>query len=95
MINGYAEIYIGLLAMSWNRIFLPLDRLIQSAPTVSLLATSALNPGCTGQYNQPPRSVLVACQADGFHYAVEHFAVIDLEYVIAAFNADRLKRIGH
>ncbi len=45
------------------------------------------------QHRQPPPRVLGAAEADGFHHAVEHLAVVDLHDIGPARDAERLHAV--
>ena len=46
------------------------------------------------QHGEPPSRIRLAAEADGFQHAVEHLAVVDLDHVLAARDAERLHRVG-
>ena len=43
---------------------------------------------------QPPPGVLLAPQPDRLHHAVEHLAVVDLDHIVAARDAERFHAVG-
>ncbi len=46
------------------------------------------------QHGEPARGVVAAAEADRFHHAVEHLAIVDFDQVVATPDAQRLEAIG-
>ncbi len=46
------------------------------------------------QHDEAPAGLVVAAEPDRLHHAVEDLAVVDLDHVVAAADADPLQRVG-